>query len=308
MRETERKNTCIASSNNWQGLIQGFIDHQKRYANLRTARECGSQCKIKRLLASSGKRVGITESSVFRPPFAKQKQRDPLRRSRSRFTRANTPKTLLFRYWIIVSTHSVLRQSCRSKNDGRKVQQEMERSTCRSCGQTGRWAGDDKCPACKGGSKGKCKGGSEGKKGKRFPGLSTFRSTQASREPNHNVLQQPFKPRRSARRMSFQTRVQHEKKSFSFKTRVPKRENNVVLGPGMSTARLINIVVIAGTSWHENNIVAAPGTSWTPRIDIVPGTTEEMRTSTNAVPGAGPNDGFRQTFHFTEIIGRWRRR
>ena len=81
-------------------------------------------------------------------------------------------------------TQSVLRQSCRSKNDGReyskqirdqlvgaagrlatgqemtrvrasselqieerrqRVQQARERSTCRSCGQTGHWAGDETC-------------------------------------------------------------------------------------------------------------------------------------------------------------------
>ena len=39
----------------------------------------------------------------------------------------------------------------------RKVQQAKERLTCPSCGQTGHWAGDDKCRARNGGSKGLAK-------------------------------------------------------------------------------------------------------------------------------------------------------
>ena len=79
------------------------------------------------------------------------------------------------------------------------------------------------------------------------------------------------------------------------------RETNIVVVPGTSTARENGIVVVPGTSWHENDIVAVPGTSWTPRTDTVPGMTREKWTSTDDLPGA-PNDGFRHTFHFTQVI------
>ena len=52
----------------------------------------------------------------------------------------------------------------------------------------------------------------------------------------------------------------------------------------------------------ENNLVAAPSTSWIPGIGAVPDTTKEMWMSTDTVPVAGTNHGFRQTFHITQII------
>ena len=72
--------------------------------------------------------------------------------------------------------------------------------------------------------------------------------------------------------------------------------------PGTRTAGANNIGVLPGTGWHETNIVLAPDTTGIPRIDTVPGTTRELWTSSDAVPGAVPSDGFRRTFHVTQII------
>ena len=72
--------------------------------------------------------------------------------------------------------------------------------------------------------------------------------------------------------------------------------------PGTRTAGANNIGVLPGTGWHETNIFPAPDTIGIPRIDTVPGTTRELWTSSDAVPDAVPSDGFRRTFHVTQII------
>ena len=115
----------------------------------------------------------------------------------------------------------------------RNVQQAKERSTCRRCGQTGLWAGDDKCPTRKGGSKGKAKAVPMARRA-HVPRTSDVQKYPGTADDQRECLQYLFNPRRSAWPMLDQAWLE----SLSFQTR----------------------------AHHENNVVAAPGTSWTPRI------------------------------------------
>ena len=91
----------------------------------------------------------------------------------SRSTRANTPKTWVYR-WTRTFAHSVRRESCRSKNDGGRDSKQTRGHPAGAAV----WAGDDKCPTRKGGSKGKGKSGSGGKSGK---GSQNFRRRPIAR-------------------------------------------------------------------------------------------------------------------------------